>query len=98
MSRVAPTRDITLTRREERRVAGKPQKSSLETSAGSRPRRLPPPESVKREINETNYRVAATTALSEELVRADVTIHVGDHFRNEDKREAAVLPCVRRRV
>lgn len=88
MSRVAPTRDITLTRREERRVAGKPQQSGLETSAGSRPRRLPPPESVKREINETNYRVATTTAPSEGPVRVNVTIHVGDRFKNEDKRAA----------
>lgn len=88
MSRVAPTRDITLTRREERRVSGKPQKSGPETSAGSRPRTLPPPESVKGEINETNYRVAMTTALSEGPVGVNLAIHVGDHFKNEDKRAA----------
>lgn len=86
MSRVAPTRDVTVTRREERRnhrnQAGK-------TSAGSRPRRLPPPESVKREINEPSYRVAVTTAPSEELARVNITIQAGDRFRNEDEREAA---------
>lgn len=86
MSRVAPTREITPTRREQRRVAGRPQKSGQETSAGSRARGLPPPESVKREINGTNYRVAVTTALSEGPVRVKITIHRGDHFKNEDKR------------
>lgn len=84
--RVAPTRDITLTRREasHSETTERLQKSGLqtaETSAGSRPHRLPPPQSVKGEINETNYHVAVTTVLSEGLVCVNITIHMVDKWK-----------------